>query len=231
MAAAHGHGPLFDTGPRDLTQPPSMDSVVNALVSRTREFGFVYVAPSIRPSLPKSIRCHPPDDLWQHLDPFRRSRKSVKSVAPRTPDDNVMLEWGMTQPVGHRVRAENEFAWWLYGSMPMRPMVLRAWAPDLARMLWLLAWPGSATFAGSALGLAIADDYHELGDSEALLVEADRLQSAGDSLGLALSWWWHGIGNRLAVALEVYEQASRLRSEWSSRAGNAAPVHVVESAP
>ncbi len=124
-----------------------------------------------------------------------------------------MLEWStLSSYEWRRPKAKQEFAWWLYGPMPASPKVLRAWAPDLARMLWLLAWPGSATFAESALGLALADDLHENGDSEALLVESDLLQAAGDPLGLALSWWWHGIGDRLSVALEVYERATRLRS-------------------
>ncbi len=40
-------GPLFDVGPRELTKPPHMVSVVHAIVSRVRAFGYVYVAPSV----------------------------------------------------------------------------------------------------------------------------------------------------------------------------------------
>lgn len=231
MGIEQGLGPLFDA-PRllNMAKPPPMDVVVSAIVERTRGFGYVYVAPSLRKTLPTAIRCHPKDGMWQHLQPFNRARKPVKSVAPRSTADRIMLEWFRpdsgswdARPSREREAARlavvrGQFAWWLVGSVPKVPRVPRAWARDWTEMLWLLAWPGSAAFACSELGLAIADEDLGVGSPDALHVQADKLQAAGDPLGLALARWCLGLGDKLAVALEVYEKAARLRSAWSSSA-------------
>jgi hypothetical protein len=217
-----GLGPLFDAPrQRDLFTPPSMDAVVNALVHRTREFGFVYVAPCIRDALPPALRLEPTFTVdvlgqWQRLHmegqrirtgTSRRSGKSVKPPARWLTNPKVMLEW--TKPAGERERKcfpyMTAFAWWQVG-MPKPPRLLRVWARDLAHLLWLLAWPASPAFAQSQFGQDIAS-----GELDNLHPHADRLQAADDPLGLALSMWALKLGDRLAVALEVYERASRLR--------------------
>lgn len=238
MKAAEQLGPLFgepfDKRPiRDLTIPPQPSEVVDTIVSATRPFGYVYVDPPTAERLPPNVlranRDHASVDVlgcWRMLvsDGKPKSRRSRKAVKPPHSSwrPTVLLEWtGVSSAAWRREQAIDEFAWWLFGPMPKSPKVLRVWTQDLVEMLFLLAWPGSAAFAGTGTGLgrALVSDRCD-DDMEALLVEADRLQSAGDPLGVALSMWavclWQqGRVDRAAVALAIYEQAEHLRARWS----------------
>lgn len=200
-----------------MTKTPSMDLVVNTIISRTSEFGFVYVAPEVVPSLPMDFRWTRTMDRvkWlrlttHNLDPD--GRKLVKPVrAPSCSSKHtVLLEWAAggyrLGSVAHRLKAETEAAWWLYGPMPRPPKALRMWACDIAEMLWILAWPSSPAFAASPLGRALST-----GNCKELHPHADALQDTGDPLGVALSMRALGLGNPLAVALEIHGQTARLR--------------------
>lgn len=198
------------------------EAATAVLISRTRGFSFIYVAPHIRDTLPSEYQKTPTflDDahtLWQRIDsnlrPLRTGTTRRTSKLVRAPSSaGVLLEW--PKRTGEQERRclpfASRFPWWLVGGIPIPPRLVRVWASDIAEMLWLLGWPSAGNFLEHPLGRDIAS-----GDLAMLHPHADRLQELGHPLGMALARWANGMGDRIAVALDVYQLAAGIRAEWA----------------